>query len=315
MLGNTEVYVNGIRSPVLYVSPSQVNAQLPWEVQNTSSVSIYVRSVMSNGSVMVTTPIAASIVTENPGIFTQASTNTQGPKPGVIAHGSSSANGVILVDGTINPNDVATINIENRTYQYVVQETDTLQSVRDALVAEINQDPRVYAVPGVAFAVNFQIYARIPGPDGNGLPFSATTTNASGSPELVLTPTNTVLCCANIAGSPVTQDNPAVPGETLIVYATGLGLPQLTADIQPLINTGAQYPPGSPVTQPINFVSSLAGGKTANVLSASLMPGTVGIFSVVIQLNSSMPTDPLTQLTIAQEDFVSNIVTLPVVSP
>ena len=28
-----------------------------------------------------------------------------------------------------------------------------------------------------------------------------------------------------MAGAPVTSDNPAVPGETVIVYATGLGLP------------------------------------------------------------------------------------------
>ena len=313
-LGGTQVYINGIRSPVLFVSPGQVNAQIPWEVQDTTSVNIYIRSVMNDGSIMVTTPIAITIVTQNPGIFTQPS-NAPGPKPGVILHGSSSASGAVLVDGSINTDDVATIKIENRSYSYTVQTTDTLESIRDALVAEINQDPRVYAVAGVAFAVNFQIYARVPGPDGNGIAISAITTNANGSPQLVLTATNTVLCCANIAGTPVTQANPAVPGETLLVYATGLGLPVVNANTQPLINTGQQYPIGSPVTQPVNFVSSLAGGKTANVLSAGLLPGTVGIFEVILQLNSSMPSDPLTQLTIAQAIFVSNIVTLPIVSP
>jgi uncharacterized protein (TIGR03437 family) len=190
-----------------------------------------------------------------------------------------------------------------------------LQSVRDALVAQLNQDPKIYAVPGVAFAVNLQIYARIPGPDGNGIAVSSTTTNSSGSPTLILTATNTSLCCANVAGSPVTADNPAVPGETLLVYATGLGLPQVTADTQPLIVTGQKYPVGAPVTQPVNFVSSLAGGKTANVLSAGLLPGTVGVFEVVLQLNSSMPTDYFTQLYIAQDVYISNIVTIPVVAP
>jgi uncharacterized protein (TIGR03437 family) len=296
-LAGTQVYINGIPAPLLYVSPTQINAQLPWELIDTTSVNAYVRSVMSDGTVMVTTPIAITVVTQNPGIFTQPG-YTQDPKPGEVFHASSAANGAVLVDGTINAGDVATIKIEDRSYAYTVQSTDTLATVRDALVAAINQDPKVYAVPGVAFAVNFQLYARIPGPDGNGIAFSATSTNPKGSASLVVTP-----------------DNPAVPGEILLVYATGLGLPVINADVQPLINTGQKYPVGGPVTQPVNFVSSLAGGKTANVLSAGLLPGTVGVFEVVLQLNSSMPTDYLTQLYIAQEVYISNIVTIPVVSP
>jgi uncharacterized protein (TIGR03437 family) len=313
-LAGTQVYINGIPAPMLYVSPTQINAQLPWELVDTTSVNAYVRSVMNDGTVLVTTPIAVSIVTQNPGIFTQPG-YTQDPKPGEVFHGSSSANGAVLVDGTTNAGDVATITIEDRSYSYTVQSTDTLQSVRDALVAAVNQDPKVYAVAGVAFAVNLQIYARIPGPDGNGIPFSATTTNSKGSASLVLTPTNTSLCCANFLGAPVTPDNPAVPGEILLVYATGLGLPVVDATVQPLIVTGQKYPAGGPVTKPVNFVSSLAGGKTANVLSAGLLPGTAGVFEVVLQLNSSMPTDYLTQLYIAQDVFISNIVTIPVVSP
>ena len=59
----------------------------------------------------------------------------------------------------------------------------------------------------------------------------------------------------------------------------------------------------------------LAGGKTANVLVASLQTGAVGIYEVQLELNSDLPTDPLTQLTIAQDIYVSNIVTFPVVNP
>lgn len=313
-LGGTQVFVDGIAAPLLYVSPSQINLQIPWELNTTSSVSVYVRSVMNDGSIQITAPVASTIVTQNPGIFTLAG-YTQNPKPGVLFHGSSSASGVVLIDGTINAGDVATIDINNRAYSYTVQSTDTLQTVRDALVAQLNQDPEVYAIPGIAFAVNLQIYARVPGPDGNNIPLNASTTNASGSASLILTATNTTLCCANVAGSPVTPDNPAVPGETLWVYATGLGLPQITADIQPLIVTGQPYPASGPQTQPVNFVSSLAGGKTANVLSASFLPGVVGVFQVVLQLNSSMPTDYYTQLYIAQDVYISNIVTFPVVSP
>src|SRR5262249_2678674 len=149
-LAGTQVYINGIAAPLLYVSPSQINVQLPWELVDTSSVNAYVRSVMSDGSVMVTTPVAVTVVIQNPGIFTLAG-YTHEPKPGVVMHGSSSANGAVLVDGSINAGDVATIMIENRSYTYTVQSTDTLQTVRDALVAAVNQDPQVYAVAGVAF--------------------------------------------------------------------------------------------------------------------------------------------------------------------
>jgi uncharacterized protein (TIGR03437 family) len=198
-----------------------------------------------------------------------------------------------------------------------VQANDTLQSVTNALVTLLNQDPQVYATTAPTFATNLQIYARVPGPDGNGVPVTATTTNSSGSAQLILTASNQALCCANVAGSPVTPDNPAVPGEILWVYATGLGLPQVTANTQSAIVTGQPYPIGGPQTQPpaANFVSSLAGGSTANILSDSLLPGTVGIFLVVIQLNSSLPTDYYTQLYIAQGLNISNTVTFPVVAP
>ena len=42
------------------------------------------------------------------------------------------------------------------------------------------------------------------------------------------------------------------------------------------------------------FVSSLAGGKTANVLLAGLKPGAIGIYEVHLELNSDLPTNPPT---------------------
>jgi hypothetical protein len=51
------------------------------------------------------------------------------------------------------------------------------------------------------------------------------------------------------------------------------------------------------------------------VIEATPLTGTVGVFQVQLELNSSLTTDPLTQLTIAQSLFVSNIVTFPVKAP
>jgi uncharacterized protein (TIGR03437 family) len=315
-LAGTQVYFNGIASPLFMVSPNMINAQIPWEVQDQTSINAYVRSVDANGDVLVTTPVAVTIVPQNPGIFTLPGPATQNLKPGMLFHGSSNANGVVLIDGTATPNDVATITIEDRAYNYTVQPSDTLDTIRVALASLVNLDPKVTATTANTFARNIIITARVPGPDGDNITFASTTTHSGGSPTLILTPTNTTLCCANVAGSPVTNDNPAVPGETLLLYATGLGLPQFNnPTIQSLVKTGYPYPVGAPVTQPVNFVSSLAGGSTANVLRAGLKGGAVGVYEVLIQLNSSMPTNPQTQLTIAQDVFLSNIVTFPVVSP
>jgi uncharacterized protein (TIGR03437 family) len=108
------------------------------------------------------------------------------------------------------------------------------------------------------------------------------------------------------------MDNPAVPGELIYIYATGLGMPVLTDANKDLIQTGVQYPMGGPVTTPASFVNAIAGGKTADVISATLRPGSVGLSQVLLHLNPDLPTDPYSQLTIAQDIYVSNIVTLPI---
>jgi uncharacterized protein (TIGR03437 family) len=77
---------------------------------------------------------------------------------------------------------------------------------------------------------------------------------------------------------------------------------------------GAQYT-GTPQNSAVESVSSLVGGKTANVIAAGLKPGTVGIYEVQLELNSGLSTDPLTQCTIAQDIYVSNPVTIPIYNP
>jgi len=62
-------------------------------------------------------------------------------------------------------------------------------------------------------------------------------------------------------------------------------------------------------------VSSLAGGTTANVISANLAVGMVGVYEVRLELGLGTKPSPLTQLTIAQDIYTSNIVTIPVFDP
>jgi len=146
-----------------------------------------------------------------------------------------------------------------------------------------------------------------------------TTTNvttgvvSTSSPTETMTAINSSLCCANVGGAPVTAFNPAVPGEMVIVYATGLGLVG-PATALASINDGSPYT-GPTLNEPNQSVSSIIGGSTANVLFAGLQVGAIGVYQVVLQLSSSLPTNPLTQLTIAQNIYTSNIVTIPVFQP
>jgi uncharacterized protein (TIGR03437 family) len=155
-----------------------------------------------------------------------------------------------------------------------------------------------------------RLRAKIEGPEGNGIPIS---TRVSDGAQVILTATNAATCCANTAGAPVNDDNPAQPGETIVVLATGLGLVNPNEALFQAA-TGFKYQ-GPPINRPNEFVSSLAGGRTANVLFSGLMQGTVGIYEVHLELNSDLPTNPQTQLTIAQFTFVSNIVTFPLRNP
>ena len=310
-LGGTQVYFNGIPAPLVMVSPTAINAQIPWELGDTTSINAYVRSVADDGTVMVTTAVAVTIVPANPGIYAQPGTT---PSAGLIYHASSYATGIVSVDGTVTAGDTATVGIEERTYTYTVQSGDTLAGIRDALVNLINQDPKVTATASGEFT-RLILTARVQGPDGNDLPYTA---SASSTATVIMTAIGTALCCAAVGGSPVTPQSPAVPGELIYVYATGLGVPALNDANKGLIQTGIQYPVDGPMTSPPqdsdHFVNSIAGGSTADVISATLLPGSVGLYQVLLHLNPSLATDPYAQLTIAQGVYVSNIITLPIVS-
>jgi uncharacterized protein (TIGR03437 family) len=307
-LAGVQVYFDGIQAPLVSVSPTQITAQVPFEVLDTNAINAYVRSRFSDGRVAVTSAVSVPIIPQNPGIFAGEGAD---PRPGIVLHYSSYATGTVSVDGSVKAGDVATIKIEERSYSYAVQEGDTLASIRDALINLINDNPdeRVVAFPAGVFT-RIRLRAKEPGPAGNDIVYTG---NAPEGSQVILTPTTPKLCCANIAGAPVTEQNPALPGETVVVLATGLGLVK-PDEARLAIATGEKYK-GPELNEPVEFVSSLAGGKTANVLYAALKTGTVGIYEVHLELNSDLPTNPQTQVTIAQDIYVSNIVSFPLLNP
>jgi uncharacterized protein (TIGR03437 family) len=304
-----EVYFDGIRSPVIAVTPTQITTQLPFEVSGSNGVSAYVRTVHKDGSVTVTNAIGVPVVQENPGIFAGGGND---PRPAMAFHTSGNAIALVDVDGTPSAGDIATLTIGGNSYNYMVQATDTLQSVRDGLIVLINSNSneQVTAAPAGEFS-RIILTAKVGGPAGNGIQIAASvSTNATIS----ISPLgNAATCCANIAGSTVTVDNPVVPGEVITIYATGIG-PTTLEDGTTLASITGQVYPGPALNIPVtNVDNAQIGGTTANVISAGLAAGMMpGVYKVVLQTSTALPTNPLTQMYIAQNVFTSNIVTVPV---
>lgn len=307
-LAGAEVYFNGIQAPLTYASPTQINAQIPWEFTSTTSINAYVRTENANGTVTATSPVAVSIVSANPGVFSLPGTT---PALAVAFHYSSHATAIVSVDGGIAAGDQASVTIRDRIYNYTVQAEDTLDSIRDALVAQIANDPEVSATAAGVFD-RIIITARVSGPEGDGIPIAGT---ASAGASVTISAFDSATCCANVAGRPITALNPALPGELISVYATGLGLPVLTGGNQSFVATGVQYPVGGPVTSPQQAANAIVGGSTADVLQATLLPGSTGLFEVLLHLNPGLGTNIYTSLTVAQGLFVSNPTAIAVLSP
>ncbi len=335
-LGGVQVYFNGVQSPLIYVSPTQINAQIPFNFgfSNTGTANAWVRIQRNDGSIVATNTVAVSIVPANPGIFASA-----GPEPraAVAYHSSSYATGVISVDGTIKAGDIASICIGSSTamtipttvavptgcspgrlYNYVVQGSDALATIQQAFIDLLNTDPQISATASSEFT-RILLQAREPGSVGNGIPFQVAISTGAHVLLTAIGPpppspaVGAMLCCANTAGALLTKGNPAIAGETFIIYATGLGLPSLTPLIGMNLLTGQPYN-GPLGNAPQSFVSSQVNSTTANVLRAELAPGMIGIYQVYLQLAASVTTDPNAQLYIAQNDFLSNIVTIPIFS-
>jgi len=337
-LAGVQLYIDGMRAPLFSVSPTEIKAQFPFAMTGADTGSSWVRTKHADGSVTVTTAVNIQVEEQNPGIFADPTPGAQEPRAAMATHASSFATGTVSVDGSIQAGDVGTITIGGVTYTYTVTATDTLATVRDAFVKLINADggsPVSAQAAGVFTRIHLQ--SKIPGPDGNGTPISANvttpTTNTAGA-LLLLTPTNTGLCCASAAGTLITPANPAIPGETINIIATGLGLvcssgitnaidftlnfvgfcavspdPALSAIVD-----GAPYA-GPAVNAPIGSVSSLVGGSTAQVIFANLMVGQVGLYQVTLELSSNLTPGKQTQMTISQGLNTSNIVTIPIGLP
>jgi uncharacterized protein (TIGR03437 family) len=164
------------------------------------------------------------------------------------------------------------------------------------------------------------VRAKVPGPAGNGITLEAKVergpTTLTGE-QLALTPTNAATCCANVAGSLITRDNPAVPGETIILYATGLGI--IAPEEARLTLVGREgFPYTGPASNtPLELVTATGGAATgfattAQVISAGLKVGEVGKYEIVLEVGPGVTPSPQAQFSLSQGFSTSNIVIIPI---
>ena len=364
-LAGTELYIDGVRIPLLYVSPTQINAQIPFEFADSNGGTAWVRTQHADGSVTATNSVAVPIAPQNPGIFTLGGGDD--PRPALAFQASSNALAVVDIEGLPGAGSVASVTIGSTTYSYTVTTADVtaqsvtltntvngtvttttlsvtpdiLEIVRQQLLSLINADANAPVTASAGSQWWYLILtAKTAGTAGNGIAVTTTAT-ASGTTSLtltVLTSNNSVLatCCASIGGTQIGVNNPAIPGGFVVLYATGLGsviasevngvfCPTASATYpdQNLTKTVAVCTPapppatGTPYTGAarntvIAFVSAVAGGSTASVFDASLVPGSIGVYRLLLQLSASLTTNPLTPITIYQDVYGSNTVTIPV---
>ena len=179
-------------------------------------MSTWVR-IQGKDGIRITNAIAVPVVPQNPGIFGEEGTIRVRPWRTTAA---AYASGLISIDGTPKENDALSITIARFAYiQLHRKEDDTLAIIRDAFIQLIN-DNAEEEVTATAAGIYTRIVlrAKIPGPEGQGLKYTAT-----GTDSVLLTAITTQLCCASQEGARITENDPAVPGETITIYATGLG--------------------------------------------------------------------------------------------
>ena len=86
--------------------------------------------------------------------------------------------------------------------------------------------------------------------------------------------------------SVVSQTNPALPGETVQVFLTGLGA------VSPPVQDGAAAPGKAPLAQVVGPLNVYVGGLPASIQFKGLAPGLAGLYQVNIQVPVNLGPGP-----------------------
>ena len=199
-LSGVEVRLNNVALPLLSIAPSELRAQLPYDLDNLQQAVLSVRIERGDGSVAVSNSVTIPVTSASPGLFAFGGAE---PRSGLVVHADSQGH----------------------------------------------------------------------------------------------------------AGAPVTNENPARPDQVIVLWATGLGMTDRTEATTPV----AGVPFSGPDAAVIIPVEAMVGGRQAQVLSATLPAGSIGVYEIRVRLPHDLPTNAATELFIAQNGYPSNSVTFPVV--
>jgi uncharacterized protein (TIGR03437 family) len=360
-VGGVEVYFDGVRAPVISVTteqpqnsdgtggvPAKITAQVPFELAGRASASVVVRTIHANDPlVTVTSATGVPIASSNPGLFAQQGSD---PRAVFAYHKFGTATGFIYVQNFPTTGDIPTVTINGESVNYTVNangKVDTLNTIRDALIGEIDGDPSmpVVAIAGGGPNSFIELVAK-PNQPNNGNDIAVTVSNVGSGVSLSVS--NHTLCGGlTPAGGPiqagdlVTATEPAVAGEIITVYGTGLGLVNavLPVNLPPTTDATPFQPAtgfpfiGDPGNWPNDFVSAFAlfagatgGTSSFAILSSGLvtepLPPEVanaagtsqGVYQIDLGLDPRLVTNASTQFWLAQNGHNGNIVTMPVVA-
>jgi uncharacterized protein (TIGR03437 family) len=205
-LGGVRVRFDGYDAPLFYVSPTQINVQIPFELTGYSS-SVEIERDTPNGP-MVSAASPAALSTGAPGIFTYSG---DGRGPGLVFHSDFSpvtadsparpgetliayvtglgtvdnpvatgavsafaASGSVTLGGVTGAGQTITIRINGRDHRYTTVEGDTLDTILQRLAEVINDnDPEVSATVGTGDDIAVVLRARQLGEQGTDISFNA----------------------------------------------------------------------------------------------------------------------------------------------
>jgi len=250
---------------------TQAELNLPWGVTTDATGDVYIGDGANN---------RVRIVYES---------LTGAPTLGV----NSTVNSASLVQGSIAPGSIVAISGANFAVSTLTASSMPLPTVLGNTSVTFNG----VAVP-LFFVSGAQIYAQAPFnlPTGVAASIQVSQGGAMSAVQAVnvaaATPGIFMVNQATNAGavlhaadySLVTANSPARSNEHLLIYCTGLGA------VSNPVASGAMAPSVPPLAQVVNTPAVSIAGLSANVSSAELAPGFVGLYQINIQAPAGLPT-------------------------